>query len=189
MLSDQDRQQIDSEKQAYRDWLAGDRAEPFVLNRRHSYCVCDILFPNWLTDLRFNLRFAAMHVIGKLPSSRLKVRLYRLMGVRIGKGVYIAPEVFIDAFYPQLIEIGDGSFLGIGCRILAHEYTASAFRAGRVRIGKGSVIGAWSMIRCGVTLGQAVTTGLGSVVVGDVPDGLTVGGVPARPLKAREDPS
>ena len=189
MLNEQDRRQLDSEKQAFRDWWAGDRREPFVLKRRQSYCVCDILFPNWLTDLRFNLRFAAMHVIGKLPSSWLKVRLYRLTGVRIGKDVYIAPGVFLDAFYPQLIELEDGCFLGIGCRILAHEYTATFFRAGQVRIGKGSVVGAWSIIRCGVTLGQAVTTGLGSVVVRDVPDGLTVGGVPARPLKAKEDAS
>lgn len=183
------RQQLDSERQAFRDWWAGDRIEPFVLKRCQSHCVCDILFPNWVLGLRFNLRFAAMHVIGKLPYSGLKVRLYRLMGVRIGKDVYIAPGVFIDAFYPQLIEIEDGAFLGIGCRVLTHEYTASAFRSGRVRIGKGSVVGAWSTIRCGVTMGQAVTTGLGSVVVGDVADGLTVGGVPARPLQAREDAS
>jgi acetyltransferase-like isoleucine patch superfamily enzyme len=186
MSNEQVHKQLASEKQAYRDWLAGDHAEPFVLARGQDRCVCEVLFPDWLTDLRFYLRYAAMHVIGKLPSSRLKVMLYRLMGVRIGKNVYIAPGVFIDAFCPRLIQIEDGSFLGIGCRVMAHEYTASAFRTGKVRIGRDSVVGAWSIIRCGVTLGRAVTTGFGSVVVKDVPDGLTVGGVPARPLKARE---
>jgi acetyltransferase-like isoleucine patch superfamily enzyme len=187
MLSEQDQRQLDSEKRAFRDWWAGDRARPFVLQRRENYGVCRILFPNWWADVAFNLRFALMYLIGKLPWSALKVWLYRRMGVRIGRGVYIAPGVFIDAFYPQLIELDDGSFLGIGCRILAHEYTATFFRAGQVRVGKGSVVGAWSIIRCGVTLGQAVTTGLGSVVVRDVGDGLTVGGVPARPLVAGED--
>jgi acetyltransferase-like isoleucine patch superfamily enzyme len=189
MLSEHDRRQRDGEKQAFRDWWAGDRRKPFVLTRHQGYCVCDILLPNWLTDLWLNMRCAAMYVIGKLPSCWLKVRLYRLMGVRIGKDVYIAPGVFIDAFYPQLIELHDGAFLGLGCRILAHEYTATFFRVGQVRIGRGSVVGAWSIIRCGVTLGEGVTTGLGSVVVRDVADGLTVGGVPARPLRAREDPS
>ncbi len=184
MLNEQAKQQLDSEKQAFRDWWAGCQDQPLVLKRHQSYCVCKILFPNCLVDIRFKLRFVAMCIIGKVLSSWLKVRLYRLMGVRIGKSVYIAPGVFIDAFYPQLIHIEDGGFLGIGCRILAHEYTASFFRAGRVRIGKGSVVGAWSTIRCGVSLGAGVTTGLGSVVVSDVADGLTVGGVPARPLKS-----
>ena len=186
MWSEQDGKQLAGEKRAYRDWWAGDRREPFVLKRHQTYGVCRILFPDWLTTLRFNLRFAVMFVIGKLVSSRLRVSLYRLMGVQIGKGVYIAPGVFIDAFYPRLIEIEDGCFLGMGCRILTHEYTAGAFRMGRARLGKGSVVGGWSIIRCGVTVGQGVTTGLGSVVVRDVPDGATVGGVPARPLKAGE---
>jgi acetyltransferase-like isoleucine patch superfamily enzyme len=189
MLNEQDRRQLDSEKRAFRDWWAGDQDRPFVLHRHGNYGVCRILFPTRWIGLAFNLRFTWMYLIGKMPWSSMKVWLYRRMGVRIGKDVYIAPGVFIDAFHPQLIEIEDGSFLGIGCRILTHEYTAAFFRAGRVRIGRGSVVGAWSIIRCGVTLGQAVTTGLGSVVVRDVPDGLTVGGVPARPLKAREDPS
>lgn len=186
MLDEQDRRQLDGEKQAFRDWWAGDQARPFILNRRESYGVCRILFANWRADLAFNLRYVLMYLIGKAPWSCVKVWLYRRMGVRIGKGVYIAPGVFMDAFYPRLIEIADGAFLGIGCRILTHEFTARLFRAGRVRIGKGSVVGAWSIIRCGVTLGEAVTAGLGSVVVRDVGNGLTVGGVPARPLKARE---
>ena len=187
MLNEQDRRQLDSEKQAFRDWWAGGHARPFILQRHENYGVCRILFPNWRVDLAFNLRFAVMYLIGRLPWSALKVWLYRRMGARIGKGVYIAPGVFLDAFYPQLIELEDGCFLGIGCRILTHEYTATFFRVGQARVGKGSVVGAWSTIRCGVTLGQRVTTGLGSVVVRGVPDGLTVGGVPARPLKARED--
>jgi acetyltransferase-like isoleucine patch superfamily enzyme len=187
MLSEQDRRLLDGEKQAFRAWWAGDQNQPFVLKRHGSYGVCKVLFRNRLADLGLSARFAVMHVIGKMPSSWLKVRFYRLMGVRIGRRVYISPDVFLDAFYPQLIEVGDGSFLGMGCRLLTHEYTAGFFRAGRVRIGKDCVVGAWSAIRCGVTLGNGVTTGLGSVVVSDVADGLTVGGVPARPLGSERD--
>ncbi len=189
MLSEPDQRQLDGEKQAFRDWWAGDRARPFILHRHENYGVCRILFPNWRVSLWFNLRFALMYLIGRLPWSCPKIWLYRRMGVRIGRNVYIAPGAFLDAFYPHLIEIEDGGFLGVGCRLLTHEYTARFFRAGRVRVGKGSVVGGWSTVRCGVALGQAVTTGLGSVVVQDVPDGLTVGGVPARPLKAKEDPA
>ncbi|MCL2701772.1 MAG: hypothetical protein FWE88_08800 [Phycisphaerae bacterium] len=183
MLSDQDREQLQREKQAYRDWWAGDRATPFVLERHKSYRVWDVICPSWLANLRFCMRFVVMYFIGKCPVSWIKVRLFRLMGVRIGRRVYIAPGVFLDAFYPHLIELEDGCLLGIGSRVLTHEVTAGTFRAGKVSIGKGSVVGAWSIIRSGVTLGQAVTTGFGSVVVCDVADGLTVGGVPAKPLR------
>ncbi len=186
MLSEQDQQQLRTERQAYADWWAGDRARPFVLHRHENYGVCKILFPTVWIDLTFNLRFAIMYLVSRLPWSHAKVWLYRRMGVRIGKGVYIAPGVFIDAFYPQLIELQDGCFLGIGCRLLTHEYTAGFFRLGRVQIGKGSVVGAWSIVRCGVTVGEGVTTGLGSVVVSDVADHATVGGVPARPLGPKE---
>lgn len=186
MLSDDDRRQIGAQKQAFRDWWAGDRREPFVLPRGQNYGVCAVILPGLLANLGLGLRYVAMLVIGKMLTSWIRVRLYRLMGVRIGRGVYIAPGVFLDAFYPRLIELEDGCFLGVGCRLLTHEYTAAAFRVGRVRVGKGSVVGGWSIVRSGASVGQGVTTGLGSVVVADVPDGLTVGGVPAKPLKRRE---
>jgi acetyltransferase-like isoleucine patch superfamily enzyme len=186
MLSEQDRHDRDAARRAFRQWWDGDRGQPFVLQHCLAYHICDVLFPTWRADLAFHLRFVAMSIIARVPWSPLKVRLFRCMGVRIGSNVYIAPGVFLDAFYPRLIAIEDDCFLGIGCRILVHEYTARGFRLGRVRIGRGSVVGAWSILRSGVTLGPSVTTGLGSVVVHDVPEGATVGGVPARPLSAKE---
>ena len=189
MLTEQDRQQLRNEIEEFHRWWAGDKNKPLVLKRHQNYCPCEILFPNQLENVKFYLRFAAMRIISILPSSTLKIYFYRLMGAKIGKDVFISLGVFIDAFYPWLIEIEDDVFLGTGCRLLTHEYTADCFRAGLVRIGKGSVVGGWSTIRCGVTLGQKVTTGLGSVVVSDVADGLSVGGVPARPLKSGKDGS
>jgi acetyltransferase-like isoleucine patch superfamily enzyme len=189
MLTEQDKQQLRNEKDMFDRWWAGDKNRPLVLKRHQNYCPCEILFPNQLENMKFYLRFAAMRIIGVLPSSTLKIWLYRLMGVKIGKDVFISLGVFIDAFYPRLIEIEDDVFLGTGCWLLTHEYTADCFRTGRVRIGKNSVVGGWSIIRCGVTLGKKVTTGLGSVVVSDVADGLSVGGVPAKPLKSRKDGS
>lgn len=186
MATDDRDQRLRQQRQAFADWWAGPRDRPYILQRCGDYCVCDVILPRWIANARFNARFAAAHGISKLPSSRMKVWLYRRMGMRIGRGVYIAPGVHLDAFYPSLIEIADGAFLGGGCRLLTHEYTATAFRAARVRIGPGAVVGGWSIVRSGVTVGARATTGLGSVVVDDVPEDATVIGVPARPLRARE---
>ena len=38
------------------------------------------------------------------------------------------------------------------------------------------------MIRQGITVGKYATVGMGAVVVSDVPEGVTVVGVPARVL-------
>lgn len=56
--------------------------------------------------------------------------------------------------------IGDGVYLGAGCRVL-----------GSIRVGDGAAIGA------------------NAVVLQDVPPGVTVVGVPARPVDQRESPA
>lgn len=55
--------------------------------------------------------------------------------------------------------------------------------AGGCRIGDRSWIGIGASIKQGVTIGRDVTVGAGATVVSDIPDGLTVIGTPAKPLK------
>ena len=183
MLTPEDRARRDAERKALRAYWRGDQKEPFVIDRHESYCVCDVFFPSVFDHLRWPLRGFMVSLVNLLPISALKVPLYRLLGVRIGKGVCIAPGVLIDPLFPGLVELDDDSFLGMGCKIFSHEYTATQIRVGRTRVGKGSVIGAYSIIRAGVTVGSKVTVGFNSYVNRDVPDGETVGGVPAKPLK------
>ena len=64
---------------------------------------------------------------------------------------------------------------------------ATRFRIGPVRVGKGSVVGAFATVRPGVTIGSKATVGFNSYVNRDVPDGETVGGVPAKPLRKAEE--
>lgn len=183
MLTDEAKAKRKTETVALRTYCRGNQDHPFVLERNDAYHICEVLFPSILDHIRIPLRCLMVGMVNAIPISIVKVFLYRMLGVRIGKGVYIAPEALIDPLYPWLIELGDDSFLGMGCKIFTHEYTATHFRMGRVRIGRGSVIGAYSIIRSGVTIGENVTVGFNSYVNKDIGDGETVGGVPAKPLR------
>jgi acetyltransferase-like isoleucine patch superfamily enzyme len=59
--------------------------------------------------------------------------------------------------------------------------------AGDVQVGELSWLGIGCTVRQGIRIGAGVTVGAGAVVIDDVPDGQTVVGVPARPLKNKSD--
>lgn len=50
-------------------------------------------------------------------------------------------------------------------------------------VKKGAAIGSNSTLLPGVVIGESAIVGAGAVVTGDVPDGATYVGVPARPIK------
>lgn len=58
--------------------------------------------------------------------------------------------------------------------------------AGDVHVGDRSWIGIGAAVRQGIQIGSDVVVGAGAAVVNDVPDELTVVGVPARPLAVRQ---
>ncbi len=53
---------------------------------------------------------------------------------------------------------------------------------GNVRIEKGVYIGAGALIRENLTIGEGAIIGMGAVVTKDVPAGVTVCGIPAKPV-------
>lgn len=57
-----------------------------------------------------------------------------------------------------------------------------AHLGGDVRVGEASWIGIGASIRNGISIGANVIIGAGASVVDDVPDSVTVVGVPARPI-------
>jgi acetyltransferase-like isoleucine patch superfamily enzyme len=185
MLSDADRAERDAARQAFQDYLNGDCDKPFIIMQHKSYCLEDVLYPSLLSRLRFIRRCLLVWLGGIMPVCPAKAFFYHLAGVQIGRNVCFSPGVVIDPIFPSLIHLDDDCCLGMGCRLLTHEYTATYFRVGPIRVGRGSVVGTYSTVRNGVTIGAKVTIGASSFVNKDVPDGATVGGVPAKPLKVK----
>lgn len=91
---------------------------------------------------------------------------------RIGDYVHVASA----AMFGHDVSAGDYVSISPGCVVL-----------GYVTLGEGVMLGAGTVVRGYVTIAPQVTTGLLSGVVKNIVEpGVTVVGVPARPLKSAE---
>jgi acetyltransferase-like isoleucine patch superfamily enzyme len=86
------------------------------------------------------------------------------------------------------IEIGEGTLFAPGVKIISANHSAMDLskleRVTPIVIGRRCWIGANAVILPGTMLGDGVIVGAGSVVKGEFPDGVVLGGVPARVLKS-----
>jgi acetyltransferase-like isoleucine patch superfamily enzyme len=116
------------------------------------------------------------------PSLRLKRGLYRMSGMKVGRGVSVGIGAVFDLFFPELIEIGDNTIIGYDTLVLSHEFLQDEWRKGRVRIGKDVMVGARSIVMPGVTIGDGAKVASYSLVNRDVKPGEFVGGIPIKSL-------
>ncbi len=135
-----------------------------------------------LGPLRIVVNYLVICACMHLPSLTLKRWLLRLLGARLGRNVTIASGVMLDYFYPELIEVGDNTIIGMNAMVLTHEFLHDRVRSGQVRMGRGCLIGANSTVLAGVTLGDGTMVGALSLVNKGTPTGAFVGGVPIRLL-------
>jgi acetyltransferase-like isoleucine patch superfamily enzyme len=126
--------------------------------------------------------FLVIYLCRYLPFLTWKNRLYRAIGVRVGRRVSAGLSSTLDVFFPELISVGDNTIIGFGTVILAHEFLLDELRTGPVVIGRDVVIGASCTILPGVVIGDGAVVSAHSLVNKDVPAGARVGGVPVRPL-------
>jgi acetyltransferase-like isoleucine patch superfamily enzyme len=119
---------------------------------------------------RFYWNFLLCRIARAVDYSPLKVLLYRWVGFRIGRGVFISPDVILDPHFPELIEIGDYAIIGWGTHLFAHEFDGIKYRLGRIRVGAGAAIGGFSVVRGGVTIGANARIASSCIVYKDVPE-------------------
>ncbi|HIG98762.1 TPA: hypothetical protein HA231_05055 [Candidatus Woesearchaeota archaeon] len=144
---------------------------------RNVFRICKMLpydpVPSHLPLLK-NIPF-----LENLPALELKNKLYKMLGIKIGRNVTIAPRVFIDAAFPGLVSIGDGSLVGDGVIFRPYDLQGSPKP---IVIGKNVKIGSESVVM-GCTIGDNCQVNLRSVVIQDIPPNTQAAGVPAKPIR------
>jgi acetyltransferase-like isoleucine patch superfamily enzyme len=148
-----------------------------------GFCPCDGPF---LETLRFYLKAWLLLTFLKLAWNGPKLRLLRSCGAQVGRNVFISTDVWIDPTFPQLLTIEDDVMIGVGVKIALHEFRPKEFRAGRVSIRKGAVIGGFALIGHGVEIGEGAVVAGGAAVGRDVPAGKLAIGNPARIMALSE---
>jgi acetyltransferase-like isoleucine patch superfamily enzyme len=108
--------------------------------------------------------------------------------VEIQKGVTIGDRCAIEAFVfiPTGVTIEDEVFIGPHVCFTNDMYPKAVNPGWKIVptiVKKGASIGAGSVIRCGITIGEGALVGAGSVVTKDVPPNTLVVGNPAKPVR------
>ena len=122
-------------------------------------------------------------MVEKLLCSREQIA--RKRGVVMGHDNFIASDFWSSE--PYLIKVGSHCAITSGVKFFTHgggRIARSKYPKfdcfGRVEIGDYVYIGTNSLICQGVRIGNNVLVAAGSVVTKSVPDGMVVGGNPAR---------
>lgn len=171
---------------------------------REAFKRAFVRFYNWWLD--FKLLF--VNRVGWCPFWTFRKLIYRLAGMKIGKGSKI--HVFCRFFEPKGVIIGEGTVIGefsfldgraplkignhtdIASQVLIynskHDINDPEFESNEtpVEIGDYVFIGPRAIILPGIKIGKGAVVAAGAVVTKDVPSKKVVGGVPAREIGERK---
>lgn len=112
----------------------------------------------FLNSIGIIVRFTLNHNLRKF--------LYRMMGIKIGKGGYVGYDCYFDTSFPELITVEDNVIISFRVIIVAHDRAKKIVAP--VVIKNGAFIGAGAIILPSVTIGENSIVGAGAVVSRDV---------------------
>lgn len=133
-------------------------------------------------------------LLAPFNSKKVRPMILRRMGCKVGKGVFIGDNVSVDKNFPELITIGDNSYITGGTTLLCHKRDISSYKKGTklfdlpykkapIVIGAGCSTGTNTLILPGVTIGDGAVIGAGSLVTKDIPAWTLAVGRPAKVIK------
>lgn len=103
-------------------------------------------------------------------------------GMNIANTARISLKAKLDFTNPKGVNIGDGSYLAFGSVILTHDMCRNISLP--VTIGKNCFIGGNAILMPGVTIGDSVVVGAGSVVTKSFGSNVIISGNPAKVIKS-----
>jgi len=156
------------------------------------------LLTNWWPDNRITLRLRGLLTRPFIGSCGRGLQLGRnvtiLNGHRlaIGDHVYIAQGGWLNCLGGMTLEseVILGPYVVIST--MQHVFNNGSVRFGGsisapVRIGRGSWLAAHVAVKCGVSVGKGSLVAANAMVASDIPDGVVVGGVPAKVIGLNRD--
>lgn len=130
-----------------------------------------------LADMALGLGFELVNAISPKAVISGSAKLGR--GVAVMPGVVINAEAFID----DLAIINTGATIDHDCRIgRAVHIAPQCALAGKVSVGQGSFLGIGCKVIPEISIGSLCVAGAGSVIVRDIPSNTQVCGVPAKKM-------
>ena len=111
----------------------------------------------------------------------LRPMLHRLRGVKIGKGVFIADDVYLENEYPEAVEIQEGVQISVRAIIIAHTRGP-----GRIIIERNAYLGPNTVVATSggrsLRIGEGAVIGAGVVIGSDVAAQMFIPSSPATPV-------
>ena len=110
--------------------------------------------------------------------------------IRVGRDVRVNDQVFLQCGGDSELIIGDDVTISIGAKVMTGQYPVDSDGHDRsthvydtIVIEDGAWIGAGAVVLPGVRIGRGSIVGAGSVVNRDVPPGVLVAGSPAKVIR------
>lgn len=109
------------------------------------------------------------------PTATVGLGAVVLAGAVVNTGAVLGDHVIVNTGAIIEHDVCLGPFVHIG---------PAAALGGGAALGRGSYLGLGARVRDHIQVGVNVTVGMGAAVIAPVPDGTTVVGIPAKPLRS-----
>ena len=133
-------------------------------------------------------------VLSPLNYRLIRPYLWKKMGCKVGKKVFIGYGVWFDVNNAHLIEIGNNVHITNMCLLLCHQRDIDQYKVGddssvlpyikdKIILEDGVMIGMNTTIMPGVRIGKGSIIGANSLVVRDIPSWVIAVGNPAKIIR------